>query len=231
DRAVEEGVGAVVGRQEGVIQREHGVSIVTGEFRRAEVARRRVVVGVLGSDGQIEGRARRGAGRSAHAEGDRGGRVHRDGAGRPGNGRGGRVVDAHRLRTGGLERHRVGEDVGAVIAADEGVVSRQDGRNVGAAEVDLTGVAGHGVVERVLGGYGQAQGRARGRADGRAGDGEVMQGAGVHRDGRLRAVEVERPGRTSRVIERTRRPRRRPGRGRARRETDGYVPRGRTDAV
>src|SRR5204862_364670 len=76
--------GPVAGGQ-GHVPRQHRLTVAAGEVNRAAVARRRVVIRIQGGDGEAEGAARRGAGRSADRV-VRGGRgADRDGVARSGN--------------------------------------------------------------------------------------------------------------------------------------------------
>src|SRR5207248_5947614 len=88
-----EGAGAV---GQGAVAGQRGLAIAAGEMDGAGVARRRVVELILRRDGETEGRAGGGAGRSADSEMRGGGGADGDGIARAG--------DRTRNRVGGGER-------------------------------------------------------------------------------------------------------------------------------
>src|SRR5439155_1278735 len=81
-----ERMGAGVSNLEGIVCGQDGETVTAAEVHRAEVAGRRVVVGVLCGNDDIEGGAGGRTGRAGYAKGHRGRRGHYDGAARPGDG-------------------------------------------------------------------------------------------------------------------------------------------------
>src|SRR5205085_2383469 len=151
---------------------QYRLAVRAGEVHRAGVARRRVVELVERRDREVEGAARRGAGRSADREVRGGGGADGGGVGRAGEGTADRIGRRDRPISCRLKRGAEG-----ARAVSQRGVARQYGLTVARREMDRAGVAGRRVIELVLCRDREVESSARGSA-GRSANRKVGGGGG-----------------------------------------------------